>query len=491
MTVNTTSIISGPYTGNDTLDEYSYTFRVEDKSELKVWETPLGGTKTLLTVDTDYTVNNIGTDGGGTITRIAGNLPTGSVWYIRANYPDTQLIEFGSQGAFFPDIHEAMADKLTFLVQQIDELQSRAVHLSESEALIANPELPTPVASKLIAWASDALSLVNADFIDNVFVQQESTPATDGSVLLWLKASTGVFSVLDPSTPTWQAIITFPIVDTTAVVKNAADPTKLLRLNAADITTATTRVATMPDRDIRMANDAFMIGSQGILAQHEGLALYNNNAFQVTITATSVLLKDSSGESFLAESVNENANITLSGAGGLDTGSEASSTWYHVWLIARPDNTVESMFSTSSTAPTMPGAYTYKGYVGAIYNDSGSDFDTIYQNNHRVASVKQSVLSSGTATSYTSVDLSTTIPTTASSVYADGNVNDSGSGTSTLFVVCDGTNELGEVRIQNSGGTANGIFNQFSVVIRTIQTLFYKVQASPDSAGISVTGWRY
>ena len=39
MTVNSTNITSGPYTGNGASDQYSYTFRVKDKTQLSVYET--------------------------------------------------------------------------------------------------------------------------------------------------------------------------------------------------------------------------------------------------------------------------------------------------------------------------------------------------------------------------------------------------------------------------------------------------------------------
>ena len=39
MTVNTTNITSGPYTGNGLGAEFAYTFRVADATELKVFQT--------------------------------------------------------------------------------------------------------------------------------------------------------------------------------------------------------------------------------------------------------------------------------------------------------------------------------------------------------------------------------------------------------------------------------------------------------------------
>jgi hypothetical protein len=48
-------------------------------------------------------------------------------------------------------------------------------------------------------------------------------------------------------------------------------------------------------------------------------------------------------------------DITASGALGLDTGSEASSTWYYVHAIASSDfQTVSAIFSSSPTSPTLP-----------------------------------------------------------------------------------------------------------------------------------------
>lgn len=67
-------------------------------------------------------------------------------------------------------------------------------------------------------------------------------------------------------------------------------------------------------------------------------------------------------------------------AGGLDTGTEANSTWYHVWLIQRSDTgVVDALFSTSATAPTMPTNYDRKRRIGAIYNSSGGTIDAFTQ----------------------------------------------------------------------------------------------------------------
>lgn len=62
-----------------------------------------------------------------------------------------------------------------------------------------------------------------------------------------------------------------------------------------------------------------------------------------------------------------------SGNGGLDIGAVAASTWYHVFLIMRPDTgLVDVLFSLSATAPTMPTNYTKKRRIGSIMTDASA-----------------------------------------------------------------------------------------------------------------------
>lgn len=164
MTVNTTNITSGPYAGNGVTTQFSYTFRIETKNQLLVYETAQDGSVTALAVDTDYTVSGIGDDNGGIVTRTAGALPTGYTWYIRSNYQQIQATDFDSQGGFFPDVHEAALDKLTFLIQQLDDVQNRRSLLFDDSLSRAPSQnaLPSPEANKALLWDVDG-SLVNSD----------------------------------------------------------------------------------------------------------------------------------------------------------------------------------------------------------------------------------------------------------------------------------------------------------------------------------------
>lgn len=122
--------------------------------------------------------------------------------------------------------------------------------------------------------------------------------------------------------------------------------------------------------------------------------------------------------------VSSNLDVVLSGAGalGLDTGSEASNTWYYLWLIRKSsDGTVSAIFSTSSSSPTMPADYDQKRLLPiAVRNDTSSDIIPFRVSGRRVyyettlpfgnASVATSVMINGTASSYTDIDCSGRIP---------------------------------------------------------------------------------
>jgi hypothetical protein len=163
MTVNTTNITDGPYIGNGLSSSFSYTFRVVDKQQLSVYETTDLGVETLLTVDTHYTVSGIGNDNGGTITRVAGALPTNYQWFIRSNYIQSQLTAFTSQGAFFPDLHEDAMDKLTFLIQQLEDRLGRSPAVSKSYSGQIPLTLDSPVADRVLRWKPDLSGLTNFD----------------------------------------------------------------------------------------------------------------------------------------------------------------------------------------------------------------------------------------------------------------------------------------------------------------------------------------
>jgi hypothetical protein len=66
--------------------------------------------------------------------------------------------------------------------------------------------------------------------------------------------------------------------------------------------------------------------------------------------------------------------------GGLDSGTIAANTWYHVHLIKRTDGTVvDVLFSTSATAPTLPTNYSLSRRIGSAKTNGSSQWTPFVQ----------------------------------------------------------------------------------------------------------------
>ena len=117
----------------------------------------------------------------------------------------------------------------------------------------------------------------------------------------------------------------------------------------------------------------------GVIVEVNG----SNPTYQLDILSGGVGADD--GSDFIEVGATITVDIAVPGVNGLDAGSEAPSTWYYLWLIKDPAAGTEAgLLSLSTSAPTMPGSYTKKRLIGAVYNDSGSNFVQFSQVEKRV-----------------------------------------------------------------------------------------------------------
>lgn len=145
------------------------------------------------------------------------------------------------------------------------------------------------------------------------------------------------------------------------------------------------------------------------------LSVTRTNATTVVVTASSLWLQKSGTLAKEFTSVSESIAITTSGAGGLDTGSEANA-WYYIFIIAKDDGTIDGLISESSSAPTMPSGYTYKTLVSAVHN-TGGDFVDFYQNGTEYWYASWVEMASGNVgTDWVSVDTTEFVPSAISTV---------------------------------------------------------------------------
>ena len=135
------------YTGNASTTVFAYTFKIADKTHLRVL---VGGV--AKTVDTDYTVSGVNADGGGSITFITAPASGASVIILR-DQPIDQTTVYQQGGGFPANRVERDLDRGVMVDQMLQEQINRSLRYPETH----NPTsgqvtLPVPEANKCIGW---------------------------------------------------------------------------------------------------------------------------------------------------------------------------------------------------------------------------------------------------------------------------------------------------------------------------------------------------
>jgi hypothetical protein len=131
-----------------------------DSADLKVYVvTTATGAATLQTITTHYTVSG-GSGSTGTVTMLTAPTAAQTLVIVR-DVAATQSSDFVNNDINDAETLEDALDRLTMLAQQNEAAISRSLRLADSDVTGADPELPTPVANKLIGWDSAGTALEN------------------------------------------------------------------------------------------------------------------------------------------------------------------------------------------------------------------------------------------------------------------------------------------------------------------------------------------
>jgi hypothetical protein len=255
-------------------------------------------------------------------------------------------------------------------------------------------------------------------------------------------------------------------------------------------------------------------GDENILAPYQrghGSSLGYPYGGQMTYVSASQVSIGKAGEtSLVRSSANDfdiewtgvlTGDITVSGAGGLDTGSEAADTSYAVHVITDKTavNTPAVLFSLSGTAPTIPSGYDTWRRLGWFRNNSSSDIIPFTQRGKGVSrrirydedKDNVQVLGGVNATTFTPVDLSAFVPPTAGEVllrvgFAQGVI-----GVASDIVQFRHTGSTETDPVFGSGsGTKSAIHNTDMVEVPIAgQSVDYKVSSANNSLNVSVAGY--
>jgi len=161
MTVSSSTRKAGPFNGNGVTTSFPFTFKLFATSDLQLTHTDADGVETVLTLDSHYTVSlNADQDNnpGGTITYPASGtdyLATGETLTGIGVLAATQGSDLTNAGRFNAQVIENAFDKLTILIQQMQERVDRTLVVPVEESSAGNLPSVEDRGGKFLAFDVD------------------------------------------------------------------------------------------------------------------------------------------------------------------------------------------------------------------------------------------------------------------------------------------------------------------------------------------------
>jgi len=252
--------------------------------------------------------------------------------------------------------------------------------------------------------------------------------------------------------------------------------------------------------DARIANGGMT------MPRNEGLVVQYISATTVDIDADYLTVFNSSNLGKVLSSVNLTIDIattwsgsTISGDGGLMEGLTEGNKWYYIWIIWDGTNTKCILTESATAIATMPTGYTFKKFVGAVYNSAG-DFRSFSQTGKisHYTGYNTYVLSAGTSTSFVAINLSAEIPpSVCESIFSFATVNRTSSTTQQFIIVSpDGNNSQYDFGYYDNSGVTDGDFHAilFIPLMSTVETvlgypsIYYKT-VTGNSVNLGIRGF--
>jgi len=137
MTVSTT-ITKNLYTANGSTATFAYQFKIFVDADLQVLirTDSTGAESAAKTLGVDYSMTGAGVATGGTVTFLAGKIPTtGQTIVLRRNVLQTQTIDYIANDPFPAETHEEGLDRGIMVAQQNKEEVDRSIKLSRTNTM--------------------------------------------------------------------------------------------------------------------------------------------------------------------------------------------------------------------------------------------------------------------------------------------------------------------------------------------------------------------
>lgn len=559
MTISTTVRKTTPTAGNSSNKTWPFTFPVYADDEVVPYLIDSNGDAVEITADFTVARNaDQQTSPGGTVTYPVAATAISSSYSVQIirETANTQPLDLTFGGNFSEENVEHGLDRIEAQVQELAEAMARALRLRPHNTAGRDTEIPEGTTNYFLyatatgfSWGQPVAATVTIDaYVENNILNKASGAAilseiggiglADNNVFTGKNDFQSTVSLYKGSNLTTAdvaaGVLTLPDDGNYHVFTDATDFTEIATLGGnarilihfsaggntlthnaanlpllskADITTEADDIAEFTEYaagDWRMT--AYHRASGKPLAEdnsvvvrdsYRNLSITRPSVSTVTVTADELILQNSAGTPYRATSVNETASVATSGGANLlDTGSEAPSTWYHIWIIYNPTtDSVDSLLSTSSTfgGLTLPSGYTYAALIGAVYNDATPDFVDFTQVDNVVHFAAIQTIDTGLTTIswITATDVTAFYPPTAREIMGILASNGKDHGIST---VSGGANAVafraGDAATGDIGGLLAAARNIIGSWVLPYAANLY-VYVGSTSNELYATGWRY
>ncbi|HVJ31675.1 MAG TPA: hypothetical protein VND94_01055 [Terriglobia bacterium] len=313
--------------------------------------------------------------------------------------------------------------------------------------------------------------------------------------IVYIDQTTGVVGV---ATGTESASPSDPAVPSGKI------PVARVRLTAAAVTIPSSIID-----DIRQIGASSSSGVS-IISSVRNLKMSQTSASaSFTITADEIIVETALGGTvYRLASFNKTVNLAATGAGGMDTGSAPASGFISVYAAVKADGTTTAFACSTATSSgsVYSGANLPSGYIAtaliAVLPTNGSSQvpisylrDRTFWHGTRVLLVSGN---SGLPTTFTSLSVSSAIPSNAVSMHGILG-NPAGATTNPFCALAADATGTGEVQASNNASTATGVtFDNFAAAmpffglpIITAQTIYYKALGATVAIRAECSGYTF
>lgn len=210
--------------------------------------------------------------------------------------------------------------------------------------------------------------------------------------------------------------------------------------------------------------------------------------------------RNSTNENDIILSATATLDAASNGLNGLDTGTLAASTVYALYVIGDSGLTNDAgiILSASQTSPTLPFGYDMFRKIGFLTTDSSVHFLSGYfygSSNTRIFNYdapQATAITTGNATSYTGVALTTLVPAQANlPVMIQSALTPATAGNGVFLQPYNATGDA----ILNKGQVAAVVFQSVDMVMAQLNSgapsIKYKVSNGSDAVALRVSGYIY